>query len=177
MSNWIVEKRTSIFRTGIFELESLNCRHPEKPDSHTFFILNSPDWINVVAVDEEGRFITVNQHRLGTGECTIETPAGLIEPGEAPETAACRELLEETGYVPGELRLMKRLSANPAIMNNHIYFFRATGCRKAASQDLDAAEDIEVQLLTRDEIQAMLDGGEINHSIIVTALMLFFSGN
>ncbi len=177
MSDWIIEKRTSVFKTGIFELENLKCRHPDKAEPHEFFILNAPDWINVVALDEEGRFITVNQHRLGTGECTIETPAGLMEPGEAPEAAARRELLEETGYVPGELHLMKRLSANPAIMNNHIYFFRATGCRKAAAQNLDKAEDIEVRLLTRDEVQNMLDGGEINHSIIVTALMLYFSGN
>ena len=175
MSDWVIEKRVSMFRTGIFELKKLSCTHPGKNESHDFFIINAPDWINMVALDTEGRFITVNQHRLGTDARTIETPAGLIEPGEDPLDAARRELLEETGYEAESITLMKKLSANPAIMNNYIYFYRATGCRRVAEQDLDRAEDIEVRLYPERQIRAMLENGDIDHSIIVTALGLYFN--
>jgi 8-oxo-dGTP pyrophosphatase MutT (NUDIX family) len=174
MSDWVIEKRVSMFRTGIFELKKLSCTHPGKNESHDFFIINAPDWVNVVALDMEGNFITVHQHRLGTDERTIETPAGLIEPGEDPLDAARRELLEETGYEAETITLMRKLSANPAIMNNYIYFFKATGCRRVAGQNLDRAEDIEVRLYPGRQIRAMLESGAIDHSIIVTALGLFF---
>jgi len=174
MSDWIVEKRESVFRTGIFELNRLSCRHPGKNASHDFYIIAAPDWINVVARDGEGRFITVVQQRLGTGERTVETPAGLVEPGEDPLAAARRELLEETGYEAATITLMKKLSANPAIMNNHIHFYRAEGCRKVSDQNLDRAEDIQVSLHKEDEIRAMVRDGRIDHSIIVTALGLYF---
>ncbi len=175
MSDWVVEKRESVFKTGIFELNRLSCLHPGKNERHDFYIIDAPDWINVVALDTDGRFITVTQHRLGTGERTIETPAGLMEPGEDPAAAARRELLEETGYEAGDIVLMKKLTANPAIMNNSIYFFRATGCLKVAGQNLDLAEDIDVRLLAEREVRAMLADGTINHSIIVTALGLHFA--
>lgn len=177
MSDWVIEKRDTMFKTGIFELERLRCHHPGKNEAHDFFIIDAPDWINVVALDVEGRFITVVQHRLGTGERTIETPAGLMEPGEDPATAARRELLEETGYEPDNIVLMKKLTANPAIMNNSIYFFRATGCRKVAVQNLDQAEDIDVRLYSEREIKNMMADGTINHSIIVTSLCLHFAGS
>jgi 8-oxo-dGTP pyrophosphatase MutT (NUDIX family) len=121
-----------------------------------------------------GNFIFVVQHRLGTGTHCLETPAGLVEVGEDPRLAALRELREETGYEAGSMVLMKKLAANPAILNNYIYFFRAEHCRKVGAQTLDAAEDIEVRTYSPEQVRAMLDDGTIDHSIIVTALALYF---
>ncbi len=174
MAEWKIEKSEAVFRSGIFALKKLTCSHPGKEDIHDFFILDTPDWINVVALDEAGNFIFVVQHRLGTGMRTLETPAGLIEAGEDPLEAAKRELEEETGYEAGSMVLMRKLAANPAIMNNFIYFFLAQNCRKIGAQRLDAAEDIEVRTFSRDEVQKMLSDGTIDHSIIVTALGVYF---
>ncbi len=177
MAEWKIEKNDSVFQTGIFTLKKLTCSHPQKKEMHEFYILNTPDWINVVALDEAGDFIFVVQHRLGTGTLTLETPAGLIEPGEDPLFAAQRELREETGYEAGSIILIKKLAANPAIMNNYIYFYLAENCRKAGAQNLDKTEDIEVKTFSRNEVKKMLTNGTIDHSIIVTALGLYFMGS
>ncbi|HPJ39038.1 MAG TPA: NUDIX hydrolase [Spirochaetota bacterium] len=175
MERWVIKSEKNIFSSSVFTLKELRCAHPEKEDEFEFFILNSPDWINVVAVTENNEIIFVRQHRLGTDEYTYETPAGLMEKDEDPFDAARRELLEETGYAPGSLRLMKKLSANPAIQNNYIYFFCATGCTRISGQDLDLQEDIDVELYPEEQVVHMIESGEIDHSIIVNALNLYFS--
>jgi ADP-ribose pyrophosphatase len=161
-------------KSGLFGIESLRCRNDAKGVTHDFFVLNIPDWINVIALTKDGRLIMVEQHRLGTDEFTLETSAGIIEPGEDPAAAARRELREETGYEAGNLILLKKCSANPAIMNNYIHFYLATGCEIASAQDLDPAEDIDVHLFTHREIIDFIRNGRINHSIIITALSLYF---
>ncbi len=155
-------------------MRDLECHHPDKDVTHRFFTLTSPDWINIVAITEDGRFIMVRQHRLGTDEITMETPGGLAEENEPPEETARRELREETGYEAGEVHLLKKLTNNPAIFNNYIYYYYAANCKKVHEQDLDAAEDIEVVTYSRDEIIDMINHGLINHTIIVCALYLYF---
>ncbi len=174
MKKWIIKDRDLIYKGNIFAVERLRCAHPEKIHHHDFFIMKNPDWINIVALTEDHRFILVKQHRLGIDEHTLETPAGLVEPGEDHLAAAGRELEEETGYQPKRIFLMKKLAANPAIMNNWIYFYCAVGCTKSGSQSLDPAEDIDVILYTRDEVIQLIQKGSINHSIIITALGLYF---
>jgi ADP-ribose pyrophosphatase len=174
MKRWIKKSEQDLFRRRIFALKDIECYHPDKGVTHDFFTLNTPDWINVVAVTEAGNFIMVRQHRLGTDEITIETAGGLVEENELPEVTARRELREETGYEAGEIHLLKKLSVNPAIFNNHIYYFFAGNCKKTQEQNLDPAEDIDVLTFTRNEVMDMIRKGPINHSIIVTAFYLFF---
>ena len=174
MKKWIKKAEHELFHRRIFSLKDIECYHPDKLVSHTFFTLNTRDWINIIAVTDDDKFITVKQHRLGTDEITLETPGGLIETNETPEETALRELREETGYEAGEIHLLKKLSVNPAILNNYIYLFYAPHCKKIHEQNLDSAEDIEVLTFTRDEIADMIRNGTINHSIIVTAFYHYF---
>jgi ADP-ribose pyrophosphatase len=174
MEKWIKKKEEELFRRRIFSVKDIECYHPVKDVTHKFFTLQSPDWINVVAKTADDRFIMVRQHRLGTDEITLETPGGIVESGESPDLTARRELLEETGYEAGEIRLMKKLSVNPAIFNNYIYFYFAGNCRKTSAQALDLAEDIEVATYTGPEIVEFIGNGTINHTLIVTAYYLYF---
>ena len=175
MEKWTIQDSKEAYSQRIFTLKDLTCYHPGKDLTHSFMVLNTADWINVIATTPEGEFIMVRQHRLGTDEFTLETPGGIIEQGEPPEQSALRELLEETGFRARGIRLLKRLAVNPAIMNNYIYYFHADNCVRVAGQDLDPAEDIEVVTCTRGQIESMVESGEMDHSLIITGLNLFFA--
>ncbi|MBI9083247.1 MAG: NUDIX hydrolase [Desulfobacterales bacterium] len=174
MKRWKKEPATEIYRNRMFALKRTRCRHPEKGVVHDFFSIDAGDWINVVATTEGGRFVLVRQHRLGIDEITLEIPGGMVDPGDTPEQSATRELAEETGYRAGRMTLLKTLSANPAILTNRLHVFHAAGCVRCGDQHLDAAEDIEVELVTRAEILEMLRNGDIHHSLVVAALGLYF---
>jgi ADP-ribose pyrophosphatase len=173
MNRWKIVKRSVALERRVFSVHDLEYAHP-KGISHNFSVINTPDWVNIVPVTHEGDFILVKQHRLGTDRITIETPGGLIDHGETPVQAAGCELLEETGFTSDQIVLMRSCPTNPAIMNNNIHFFIAYGCTLKSHQTLDREEDIEIMTASRDEVADMIHTGRIDHSIILTALFMYF---
>jgi len=88
----------------------------------------------------------VRQYRHGTQCVTLEIPGGLLEPGDTPETAAIRELYEETGYKAWGLINLGNVHPNPAIQNNRCYTYLAKDVFPCGGQNQDEKEDIEVVL-------------------------------
>jgi ADP-ribose pyrophosphatase len=114
---------------------------------HDFHILHSRDWINIIPITSDQQVVMVGQYRHGTREVTLEIPGGLMEPGDTPEKAAARELLEETGYQAEELVKIGGVSPNPAIFDNRCYTFVAQNVKKVCEPMPDQTEDIEVVLV------------------------------
>jgi hypothetical protein len=81
-------------RPGLF----ITAIHPRNGKVLERLVLESVDWVNVVALDEQRRSVMIRRYRLGIGYTTLETPGGIVDRGEDSKTAAIRELLEETGY-------------------------------------------------------------------------------
>ena len=98
-----------------------------------------------------------------------------MEEGETPLEAAQRELEEETGYAGGEWKKLIVLSANPSTMTNLTHCFLATGVEKAFEQHLDATEELEVHLLTREEVCYLLRNNEMMQSLMVASLLKYLS--
>lgn len=143
--------------------------HPE------FYILEYPDWINVIAITSEGKFVMVEQYRHGLKDVFVELVAGVVENGEDPLEAARRELLEETGYGNGHWELMTVISANPGSMTNLTHSYLAVGVEPLSEQHLDATEDIAVRLLDEEEVRQMLERDQVKQALMAAPLWKYFA--
>lgn len=150
----------------------------ELPDGRVnreFYVLEYPDWVNVIARTRDGLFVMVRQYRHGLGDVFTELCAGVMEPGETPEQAARRELAEETGYTGGRWTLLNVISANPSTTNNLTHCFLAEDVELTDGQHLDANEDIAVDLLTRDELYALLCSDGMKQALMAAPLWHYFA--
>ena len=151
----------------IFKVRQDVTVNPRTGQSHDMFVLEQPNWVNVIPLTPDDQVVMVEQWRHGTRTVELETPGGLMEPDELPVECARRELLEETGYAPAEVKLLATVYPNPAIQNNRQNYVLATGCRKVADLKLDHAEDIVVRLVPLAEIPALIRTGKIMHGIVI----------
>jgi 8-oxo-dGTP pyrophosphatase MutT (NUDIX family) len=133
-------------------------------------VLDTADWVNVVALTPERRLVVVRQFRFGTGTVTTEIPGGVIDLGEAPLAAARRELCEETGYTAERWSALGAVEPNPAFQNNLCHHFLAEGARRTHALDLDPGEDIVVDTLALEDVPAAVRDGRIRHSLVISAL-------
>lgn len=140
-----------------------------------YYVLEYPDWVNVIAITRDGRFVMERQYRHAYGKTNFELPCGVMEPGETPLEAAKRELQEETGYGNGEWEELMVLSANPSTMTNVTHCFLATNVEKIYDQQLDATEDLTVHLLSREEVVGLLQRNDIVQSLMVAPLLKYLS--
>lgn len=153
----------------IFDVRLHESTHPRTGASKTYVVLDSPEWVQIVALTPDDRAVLVRQFRHGTGRITLEAPGGLVDPGETPLAAAVRELREETGFAATTWVLLGRLAANPAFMANHCHVFLALDARPVGAPEPDAGEDIEVVALPLPEVGRLVREGGIDHSIVVAA--------
>ena len=152
----------------------------ELPDGRTndeFYVLEYPDWVNVIAITRDGEFVMERQYRHGIGLPCYEICAGVIEKGETPLDAAKRELLEETGYGNGQWKEIMTISGNSSTTNNYTHCFVATGVEKIGTQHLDHTEDISVHLLSRQEVEALLENNLISQALMAAPLWRYFCTN
>jgi 8-oxo-dGTP pyrophosphatase MutT (NUDIX family) len=139
-----------------------------------YFVLEYPDWINVIAQTRDGRLVFIRQFRHALGSVHFELPAGVYDPDDGTLLeAAQRELLEETGFGGGHWQDWMTLSANPALLNNLNHTFLATDVEWRQAPQLDATEDIAVHLVGIEEAQRIVLAGEMIQALQVAPLLKF----
>ena len=159
-----------VLETPIFDVRRDLAEHPRSGRRGHYYVLEQPDWVNVVAETTQGELVVIRQWRHGTRRVELEIPAGLIDPGETPLQAAARELREETGYVAEALELIGSVAPNPAFSANTCHTVLARGCRLAGAQELDAGEDIAVDRITPDELRAAIRDGRVRNAMVICGL-------
>lgn len=139
-----------------------------------YFVMEFPDWVNIVPVTRDGQIVLVEQYRHAIGEMTLEIPGGSTDPhtGETAQVAAERELVEETGYKAGRVELVASHQPNPAMQNNLMHTYIGWDCEHVAEPTPDPYEDIVVVTKTVDEVYKLIASGEIKHTIVVASLLL-----
>lgn len=137
-------------------------------------VLESVDWVNVVAINLDGLIVVVKQYRFGTEEVTVEPPGGMVDPGESSLEAIQRELLEETGYAGGEWRYLGYVEPNPAFQTNHCHHWLATGVEHRAPPDPGESEVLDVELFTQDDLKRAYEDGCLRHALALSAFSRVF---
>ncbi len=128
--------------------------------------------VAVVAVNADGNLVMVRQFRRPVGRVMLEVPAGVIDPGEDPETAARRELQEETGFAPGRLRRLGGFWVAPGYCTEFIHIYLAEDLDESRL-DADEDERIEVDTLTLDDALLRIDAGQIDDAKSLCGLLQY----
>lgn len=174
IKNWKLQKSEIQCSNRVFSVRKDKSLSPEDGKLHDFYVVNAPDWINVVAITPHNEFLLIKQYRHGIRDITIEIPGGMIDPGESPLESAKRELLEETGYKSENWKKIGMVHPNPAIMSNNCYTFLALNCKRVSEPNFDSTENIETFFCSSDEIKKYITEGSITHSLVVAAFNFYF---
>jgi ADP-ribose pyrophosphatase len=168
----LAERSTRDFH--IFKTHTFDAADPRNGKAHVRTVIEAPDWVNVVALTRgpvAEQVVLVRQFRFGVWAPTLEIPGGMVDEGEDPSTAAARELEEETGYRPGSLERIGLSHPNPALFGNRLHSYLARECVRVHDGHQDDGEDIEVELVTREQLKSLVFEGAITHSLVLAALL------
>jgi len=157
----------------LFSVSINRNRSPRTGEIHEFQVLNSPDWVAVIAVTPDNNLVMVRQYRHGSGELSLEPPGGLVKEGQTPEQSGREELSEETGYRSDSLELLGWMDPMPALFTNRFYIFLAKDAMPTGNLDPDETEEIETVLVPLDEIRDYIRTGRIRCAVMIAALHLF----
>ena len=143
---------------------------PLSGEEHLFYFIDSADWVNIVPITPDRQVVFVKQFRHGSEQITLEIPGGMIDPGEAPEVAATRECLEESGYRADRVESLGVLNPNPAVFPNRLHTFVARECIRVDEIANTSTEQTEVVLVPLEELPEMLGSGQIDHALVAATL-------
>lgn len=172
---WEILGSEYLFRRPWLTVRKDCVKLPSGQVNDEFYVLEYPDWVNVIAITKDGEFVMERQYRHGLGVTCYEVCAGVVEEGEPPLEAAKRELLEETGYAGGEWEEIMTLCGNSSTTNNYTHCFVARGVEKVAEQTLERTEDISVELLSGEQVWELLTGNQITQALMAAPLWKLFA--
>jgi len=158
----------------IFDLRTDRACSPRTGEAHDFYVIESSTWVNILPLTPDNNVVMVRQYRHGTREVTLELPGGIVEDADSPESAALRELQEETGYSAAAVIPLGVVHPNPAIQNNRCYSFLAENVYSMGVQQQDDKEDITVALVPLADIPRLIKDGVITHALMIVAFYRYY---
>jgi 8-oxo-dGTP pyrophosphatase MutT (NUDIX family) len=170
-SKWVLESDNLHSDCRIFEVHKRRFRRISDGVSGDFFVLDTNDWVNVLAVTPAQKLVLVRQFRYGTEEFSLEPPGGVIESGEDPIMAGLRELKEETGYIGTDAELIGTARPNAAILSNRCYFVFVKNVERTADLAFDEHEELITELHSVKDLRGLVANNEVTHSIGLNAIL------
>jgi 8-oxo-dGTP pyrophosphatase MutT (NUDIX family) len=171
---WKTIRSTPVGDYRIFKIRSELKVSPRTGQEHDFYVLDSVNWVNVVAITPDQKLVMVEQYRHGSDTVELEIPGGMMDAHETdPVATGERELREETGFVGEKARLLGRVWSNPAILSNKTYTVIVENCQLQHCVEFDSGEDLITRLVPVADIPRLVAEEKIGHSLVVVALYYF----
>ncbi|HJO92963.1 MAG TPA: NUDIX hydrolase [Victivallales bacterium] len=168
---WETLKSEYVVNDKWLKVRADKCIMPNEKIIEPYYVLEYPNWVNIVPVTVDEKVILVKSYRHGIGKILLELPCGLIDnTDQSPLDAARRELLEETGYTSCNFIETGIVSPNPANHNNFTYCFLAQDLKLVKKPELDETEELEIVLVSLDKTFEMLKKGEFLQALHVSSL-------
>jgi ADP-ribose pyrophosphatase len=173
MQSWkTLSRRTVLDRSPYLTVEDHAVQLPDGRVIPNWPWVITPDFVNIVPVTDEDRFLCFRQVKYGAEGLTLACIGGYLEPGEAPLAAAQRELREETGYSAPDWLSLGSYTVDANRGNGKGYYFLARHARPDGERKADDLEEQHLLLLTRNEVEAALLAGEFKVMPWVSAMAL-----
>jgi len=170
---WTEKSSSELLKTVVFDVTKRHSVSSEGLEGD-YIVLNARDWA-IVIPDLGDEFIMVKQWRHGEKALSVEFPGGVIDDGEDPETAARRELLEETGCEAGKMTKLASFNPNPALFSNHVHVYLAEDLKKTSEQDLDEDEYLNCFTMKKSDVISRMGTSEMPHGLMLSALGLYLA--
>src|SRR5262245_15805857 len=171
---WLKLHSQAVGDFRIFQIRSDRKQSPRTGQAHDFYVIDSVNWVNVIALTPDRQLAMVEQYRHGSNTIELEIPGGMIDSADpSPIVAGLRELREETGYEGEAPVIIGEIFPNPAIMSNTCYTLLVKNCGLCHTTMFDHGEDLITQLVPVEQLPGLVSSGRIRHSLVVVALYHF----
>jgi 8-oxo-dGTP pyrophosphatase MutT (NUDIX family) len=167
---WKVHRQRTLYQSDWVNVEVADVELPDgrRLDHHVLRMHRQS--ASAAVIDDQGRVLMLWRHRFITDRWGWELPCGWVNPGEDPAEATRREVLEETGWEPGTLKLLCSYGADVGISDARFHIYQADGAT-CQGPPADNTEATRVAWIPLSEVRELLDRGQIDDGASITALL------
>ena len=170
--SWETLESSVAYTCGGFDVINEQVRLPDGNEA-AFDYVSETESVVILPLTGSGRVVVIEEWRHAVRRRNRGLPAGTLEPGETPQDAAHRELLEETGYEAETTRHLTTVEPVNGFSDSLFHYFVAEGCEQTADQQLDVDESIEVTTATIDELVSAAREDELRDGRSVLGILYY----
>ncbi|MFC6253035.1 NUDIX hydrolase [Secundilactobacillus hailunensis] len=165
-----IKKQTTQYQGRVFSVSQCHIETPDGLSVERDLIHTAPT-VTILALTDDQRIVLTSEYRVGINADSVSLPAGIINSGESPETAAKREFQEETGYLARSVQEMTTVTSSEGFMDQTaaLILLRFDPAKRTAT-NFDADEFVTTELVDLNQTLDWIKAGKINTAQALAAI-------